>query len=167
MASAVEELSWDLSTGASRPDLNTHLGGAILENETEEEFGGPPATDGTEPEATMLNQRGKQIAAHGRVVNPVKMTIDCSTGSAVKVALQTCSAVLTFSDFTVTLTSTGVIDISWASGKVPPMTCDPEVTPNGDGDFTAQAWITGATSVRVKTRSAGAVANTRFTLSIN
>lgn len=162
---ADEELTWDralLDGGACRPSL-AQLGGADLVNDIEN----PPVDDGTEPEAKQLNQRAKQHAAFGRVVHPVKMTIDCSSGSAVKVALQTCSATLTFADFTVAISPTGVTTISWATGKVPPMSCDPEVTVNSDGDYSGIAYIASPTSVVVKTRLAGALANARWTLSIN
>lgn len=163
--SADEVLTWDralVDGGASRPTLALLDAGELLDDEAH-----PPVTDGTEPYAAQLNQWSKQIVAVGRVASSAIMTIDCSSGSVVKVALQTPSEILALTDFTITIDSTGVSTVSWTSGALPPMTCDPTLTLNSDGDYTGVALVASPTSITVKTRSGGTLANARWTLQIN
>lgn len=139
------------------------MGNAALVNDAD--F--PPPADGTFPEAGWLNQCQRQPVALGRVVPSVRMTIDFTAGDPGIVALMSGSTLLTPPDFTLTDEGDGITLIAWDAGAIPPMTCDPNLTVNADSDTTGVALVVSATSVRVKTRTGGALADARFTVSIN
>lgn len=122
--SALVELSWDVAAvdgGARRPSL-ADIGGALLEDKG----GSAPPKTGTHLYADMGNQWEKQLAAIGRVVSPVIITIDFSAGVPFIDKIQCASAVMVAGDFAVSDDGTGVTRLQWTSTKFPTPTCDPE-----------------------------------------
>lgn len=164
-STAPEESTWDLAI-ARRPDVND-CGGACLVNDTSEGGKNLPPTDGTYPEATWLNQDQKQIAALAAVAPSARLTVAVPAGVPGIVALMAPGATVLVGDFTVTDMAVGAVEISWPSGKLPLMTCDPTVTVNAHGDNSATATIVSATRIRIETRTAGALADLRFTVEIH
>lgn len=159
-----DESTWEIAGDARRPTL-ADMGGAELLNEENYE----PATDGTEPTAEMLNQTQYQAHAVGRMVALAKMTIDFVAGAPTIVAITTPNPNLDASDFTLTDNgAAGDTTISWTTGVIPAVGVDPELTLNANSTaYTGNVVKVTATSVRVRTYSAGAGTDIRCTVTIN
>lgn len=165
-STAPVELTWDIAGDARRPSLED-VGGANLVNDEDEGGLYVPPTDGSEVEATWLNQVQKQVAAVAGCAFSAKMTVDFSAGTPGIVALMTPGGDVVPGSFTLTDSAAGNTLIAWTAGVLPAMICDPDATVNADSDTTISAIPVSATSIRVKTRTAGVLADARFTVTIN
>lgn len=157
--------TWDVVGAARRPNLND-CGGASMVNDTSDNGANLPPTDGTYPEATWLNQGQRQQSAAGQVITSARMTIDVTAGVPGIVQLMAPGLTVVPGDFDVIDDGVGEVIIEWDAGRLPEMTCDPMVTVNAHGDHGATATIVDATSIRVETRTAGVLADLRFTVAI-
>lgn len=150
---------------AARPSIED-IGGARLEDDTAH----PPDMGGRMMNRLMANQWQRQIAGFGRMIGSARLTVDFSAGVPFIAKLTTMSDILVIGDFTVTDGGTGITTIAWASGKLPPLECDPAYSLRDDSAttvLTGNVRVLSATSVQMRTYNAGSLANIRFTLTIH
>lgn len=160
---AAETNTWDIDP-ARRPSL-ADVGSAILIDEAGKE----PPQDGTHLYANMANQWQHQLAAMGAMIPSVRLTVDFSAGAPFIVTMMTPSTTLVSGDFSFTDHAVGDVTISWASGKLPTMQCEPTgcVNANTTDECSFTAIMTSATSIRCRVRVNNALSDTKFTVNIH
>lgn len=157
-------LTWDIDPvdgGARRPTLND-LGGADFQDD--EDY--PPPRDGSEPYADEYNATKRTAAAVARVVPNAIVTVDFAAGTPFIDKLMTASAELVSGDFVLVDTGTGETKITWTTGALPEIVCDPMVSTNGGGDNYADAVVVAPNEIAIFTFAAGVAADVRFTVAI-
>lgn len=158
-------LTWDLGTsdgGPARPTVTT-MGEAALENDAEN-----PPTAPTMPTAEMLNQWQVQLAAMGKVVAALKVSVRFSGGVPALYKFTCPTGNLSFGDITITDGGVGITTVSWPADILPPPVTDPLAGINSTVSGMVCASYASATSVLVKTfDGTNAAADRDFTLYID
>jgi len=152
---APDTLTWDLAAadgGPRRPSLED-VGGATHEDDAV--FPPDPATM---PYAAELNQWAMQVAAFGKVVPSLILSVEFAGGAPAVVVASSPRSSVALGDFTVTDNGTGDTTITWPANTFPPEVTRPEVSINQDiGEMVGATVTAVANGVRVRTyRSAGA-----------
>ncbi len=166
MADASNVLTYDQDP-PHRPTLD-ELGGGAKENDPE--FAPDPVKH---PRAQEFNQFSRQFAAIGKITPLAKLHIRFASGVPTIEAVQSPGSNVLAADFHLVDTAAGNTLIWWttgAGGKLPPTTGFPEATVAQDGDTTITAVyesVSGNPGVRVRTRTAGTLADASFVVTIN
>lgn len=151
-------LTWDLPSsdgGPARPSLNA-MGEAALENDAKN----PPVAP-TMPTAEMLNQWQMQLAAIGKVVGALGISVRFSGGTPSVYKFTTPGDTLTLADITVTDNGTGDTTLAWPANTLPPSVLEPTASLNGSSSGQVTVSLASSLSVRVYTFNASGVAADR------
>lgn len=157
-------LTWDLASGdggPQRPSLEA-MGEASLVDDADY----PPVAPEM-PTSAMLNQWQKQLAAMGKVVAALKVSVRFSAGTPSVYKFSAPTGNLVLGDLTVTDNGTGDTTIAWPANKLPVAVAEHEVSINGATAGEAAIETVSAVSVRVRTKAASAAADLAFTFTIN
>jgi hypothetical protein len=155
-------------TVAVRPGLVNDLGGG---NFLDDPIYPPDPT--TMPNAEMWNQATKLVAAYGKVIACAVLSIRFSAGApSVTFAVGPGAAVVT-GLFTVEDVGVGDVIVKWLTGKLPPLTVEPQPVLNtqaalGNWGITAYSLSAalGFERVQVKTHTNGVATDHNFTLTL-
>jgi len=159
---AATSLTFDIAP-ARRPSLEDIGGAATLDDASK-----PPPKDGTHLYADLVNQLQRQVQALAKMIPSAR--IYCSnSGTPALVLLETASTTLVGGDFTITDSGVGITTISWTAGKLPALGTQPTASPafQSSSALSAAAFQMSATSIEVRTYSAGALADMPFVVSIH
>lgn len=154
-----EDLTWDLAAGDGGPQRPTlaYMGEASLVDDSDY----PPVAP-TMPTSLMLNQWQRQLAAQGKVVGALGISVRFSGGTPSVYKFTTPGDSMVLGDITVTDNGDGDTTLSWPANMLPVSVLEPSVTYNGSTTGTAPtAAMATATSVRVYTFNASGVAADR------
>ncbi len=158
-------LTWDLASGdggPQRPSLAAMGEAALVDDE---DF--PPVAP-TMPTSPMLNQWQRQLAAQGKVVPALIVSVRFSGGAPSVYKFTTPGDNLVLADITVTDNGDGDTTLSWPANKLPVSVAEPMASINGSTSALAPAAeMPTALSVRVRTWNASGVAADRaFTVQV-
>lgn len=158
------DLTWDLAVGDGGPQRPTlaAMGEAALVDDADY----PPVAP-TMPTSLMLNQWQRQLAAQGKVIAALVVSIRFSGGTPSVYKFTTPGDTMVLGDLTVTDNGTGDTTIAWPSNMLPVSVAEPVVGVNGSTPGQASAEMPTATSVRVRTNNAGVAADLAFTVRID
>jgi hypothetical protein len=105
--------------------------------------------------AAQMNQRGKCIAAIGRVSPVAIMVVDFAAGAPYVDRLTCCSIVLQIADLSLTDNGNGDTTIEWPANTFPTSVADMEAFVCTDGSWLQPTAVAVTNGVRVKTRNSG------------
>lgn len=160
---AAETLTWDIAP-ARRPSLEDVGGAACLDDTSK-----PPPRDGSHLYANLVNQLQRQVQAMAKMVPAARITILNPAGTPTLNLLESPGSTLVGADFTITTGGTGIVNISWTAGKLPPVGTGPtgSVVYQSGSALGFGAIQSSATSIQVRTTEAGALANLPFVVAIH
>jgi hypothetical protein len=123
-----------------------------------------PPDPQTMPYAAEYNTFAHLLAAYGRVVSSVKLSIEGGVAPFIA-GLAAAGSNVQVATFTVTHDGPGDVRITWPPRTMPVPSTAPTATINEDGPFTISAFAI-PNGVRVKTYRGGAPADAAFTVEI-
>lgn len=165
---APDYYTWDFALPArsARAASVEDLGGAKLRDDA-----AYPPIPPEMPYAAQLNQWAKQLGGVNRVIVGLDVEIRFIAGTPTVVNATGMSDLLTTSyviaNFTVTHPSTGVVEISWAPGTLPPPRAQPRAWITDANPYAQPVVVAGPNAITVRTWNvAGAPTNAPFVVSI-
>lgn len=153
------ELTWDLAD-PRRPSVDD-MGEAALEDDAK--F--PPVAP-TMSTSAMLNQWQMQLAAMGKIVGALAISVRFTGGTPFVYKFTAPTGNLVLGDITVVDDGDGITTLSWPAAKLPTSILEPTVSINGTTAGEATANLASAVSVQVKTKASAAAADLPFTVTI-
>ena len=157
-------LTWDLASGdggPARPSLEA-MGEASLVDD--EDF--LPVAP-TMPTSAMLNQWQRQLAAQGKVVPALIVSVRFSAGTPSVYKFSAPSGNLVLGSLTITDNGDGDTTVAWPTNMLPVSVAEPMGTINGTSSGMISVETVSALSVRVRTWNASGVAADRaFTVHV-
>lgn len=157
-------LTWDLASGdggPQRPSLEA-MGEASLVDDADFAPVAP-----TMPTSAMLNQWQRQLAAQGKVVPALIVSVRFSGGTPSVYKFSTPGSNMELADLTITDNGDGDTTIAWPTNTLPASVAEPMAAINGTSSGMISVETVSALSVRVRTwNAAGSAADRAFTVHV-
>jgi hypothetical protein len=129
--------TWDVppSEGGARRAALADLGGAQVQDDV------PGPDQGKDVYAGLVNELQRQVAGANRVISAARVWVRFQNGNPFVQAAVAMGSQVSASSFTLTVVSPGVVQVTWASGVLPPMVGEPEVSLNSGPGMAWGIWI--------------------------
>jgi hypothetical protein len=156
--------TWDLppDQGGARRAALADLGDAQVQDDV------PGPDKGKDIYAGLVNELERQVAGANRVLPAARVWVRFQAGAPFVQSATGMGSQIGAGTFSLKKVSTGVVQVTWADGVLPPMLGEPEVGLNSGPGMAWGVWIPNvASGVEVHTTdAAGQPADQRFVVSI-